>query len=191
VGWFWKVADELGQPFSVLLKLLLLLGQRRAEVAGMRWTELDGDLWTIPAVRVKNKKTHLVPLPQQALDLIATIQPIGETFVFSTNGTTPVSGWSKLKAKVDSKMEELAAKEKAVIPPWTLHDLRRTCASSLQRLGIALPITEKVLNHTSGSFRGIVSVYQKHEYLAERRAALAAWAGRVGEIVRGGECIIG
>jgi integrase len=176
VGWFWKAADELGQPFSVLLKLLLLLGQRRAEVAGMRWTELDGDTWTIPAVRVKNKKIHVVPLPQQAQDLISTICSIGSTFVFTTTGASPVSGWSKLKAKVDSKMVELAAKEKAVIPPWTLHDLRRTCASGLQRLGIALPITEKILNHSSGSFRGIVSVYQKHEYLAERRDALEKWA---------------
>ena len=187
MGWFWKAADELGEPFSVLLKLLLLLGQRRGELAGMRWIELDGETWTIPAVRVKNKKIHLVPLPQQALDLIAAIQPVGETFVFSTNGTTPISGWSKIKAKVDSKMKALAAKEKAVILPWTLHDLRRTCASGLQRLGIALPITEKVLNHTSGSFRGIVSVYQKHEYLAERRAALAAWADHLDHIMGGSQ----
>jgi integrase len=181
IRWFWKAADELGQPYSVLLKLLLLLGQRRAEIAGLRWTELNGDTWTIPATRVKNKKTHLVTLPRLALELLSTITPIGETFVFTTNGTTPVSGWSKVKARLDTKMAELAGER---IPAWTVHDLRRTCATGLQRLGVRLEITEAVLNHVSGSRSGIVSVYQRHQYGPEKRAALIAWADYVAKLVK-------
>ena len=86
--------------------------------------------------------------------------------MFTTNGMSPVSGWSKVKKRLDAKMLELARAEdaKAVIPPWMIHDLRRTAAAGLQRLGVPLPVTERVLNHVSGSFGGIVGVYQRYDY---------------------------
>lgn len=176
---FWMASGKMGELFSALLTLLLLLGQRRGELSGLRWSELDGDTRTIPAIRMKNSRQHIVPLPKAAVDLIATIQPIGETFVFTTTGQSPVSGWSKVKARLDLKMAELAGEQ---LPSFTLHDLRRTCASGLQSLGIPLPVTERVLNHRSGSLAGIVSVYQVHEYGPEKREALNRWASRVAEI---------
>jgi integrase len=179
VRWFWKATDDLGEPFAALLKLLLLTGQRRGELAGMRWTELDGDVWTIPANRVKNKKVHVVPLPKAAVDLIASIRPIGATLVFTTTGESPVSGWSRVKARLDVRMAELA---KATVPPFTIHDLRRTVATGLQRLGVKLEVTEALLNHISGARAGIVGVYQRHQYAEEKRAALEAWSAHVDRI---------
>jgi integrase len=188
VRWFWLACDSLGWPFGPLLKLLLLTGQRRDEVAGMTRAELfaDGATWTLPGSRTKNKRAHIVPLSRAALDLIAGVPTIAGKpgFIFTTNGETHVSGWSKTKRRLDAKMAELAGE---TVPPWTIHDLRRTCAGGLQRLGVPLPVTERVLNHVSGSFGGIVGVYQRHEYAEEKREALTRWAERVEAIVSGQE----
>ena len=185
--WFWLACGALGEPFGPLLQLLLLTGQRRSEVAEMTWTELSGDTWSLPASRTKNARAHTVPVSRQARDLIAGVHRIGDGFIFSTNGSTHVSGWSKTKRRLDAKMLDLARAEKpdATIPPWTVHDLRRTVASGLQKLGVALPVTEKILNHVSGSFGGITGVYQRHEYASERRDALERWAAYVEGIVSG------
>ena len=186
--WFWLACDALGWPFGPLLKLLLLSGQRRDEVAGMTRTELsaDGATWRLPASRTKNKRAHVVPLSRAARDLIGSMPTIAGKpgFIFTTNGETHVSGWSKTKRRLDAKMAELAGE---AVPPWTIHDLRRTCAAGLQRLGVPLPVTERVLNHVSGSFGGIVGVYQRHEYSDEKREALTRWAERVEAIASGQE----
>jgi integrase len=172
----WYAADELGPPFGPLVKLLLLTGQRRNEVAGLEWKELDLQWWSLPRQRTKNNKAHLVPLSRQAIAVIETIPKISERFVFSTNGETRVSGFGKAKRRLDA----LLPKD---MPPWRLHDLRRTVASGMARLVINLPVIEKVLNHASGSFAGIVGVYQKHEFSDEKRKALEAWGFHVTEIV--------
>jgi integrase len=185
IKWLWLACGQLGEPFGPLLKLLLLTGQRRSEVAEMTWTELTDDTWSLPASRTKNGRPHVVPLSRQARDLIASLHRVaGAGYVFTTNGSTPVSGWSKTKLRLDAKMLEVARAEdaKASIAPWTIHDLRRTCAAGLQRLGVPLPVTERVLNHVSGSFGGIVGVYQRHEYAEERRDALGKWAQYVEKI---------
>ena len=184
IKWFWRACGQMGEPFGPLLKLLLLTGQRRSEVAEMTWAELTDDTWSLPASRTKNGRPHIVPLSRQARDLIAGVHRVaGAGYVFTTNGSTPVSGWSKTKKRLDAKMLEAARAEdaKAVIPPFTIHDLRRTAAAGLQRLGVPLPVTERVLNHVSGSFGGIVGVYQRHEYAEERRDALERWADLSGK----------
>ena len=96
--------------------------------------------------------------------------------MFTTNGTAPSSGYSKGKRRLDALLP-------SDMPPWRLHDLRRTVASGMARLGINLPVIEKVLNHSSGSFAGIVSVYQKHSFADEKRAALDAWGQHVERLV--------
>jgi integrase len=149
----------------------------------MRWDELDGDTWTLPAERTKNSRPHVVPLSRQAQELIASVHVIGGHFVFTTDGETHAAGWSKIKLRLDARMAELARAEKAVISPWVTHDLRRTCATGLQRLGVRLEVTEAVLNHASGSRAGIVSVYQKYQYSDEEREALSKWAAHVEKIV--------
>jgi integrase len=176
---FWGATNTVGEPFGVLLKLLALTGCRLNEIARMTWDELSGDLAILhlPGERAKNHRPHNLPLPPLARELLAGVKRIeGCRFVFSTNGRTPVSGFSKIKARLDATM---------AIPPWKLHDLRRTVASGLQRLGVALPVTERVLNHVSGSFSGIVGVYQRHEYAEEQRIALERWAAHVAELVEG------
>jgi integrase len=185
VRWFWLACGDLGEPFNNLIRLILLTGQRKNECAKMTWSELQGDLWHLPAERAKNGRAHVVPLSRLALEQIHGLQPVGTTYVFSTTGDVPVSGWSKVKYRLDARMAELARAEKASLPPWTIHDLRRTCATGLQRLGVRLEVTEAVLNHSSGSRAGIVGVYQRHQYGPEKRDALERWSAHVERIISG------
>lgn len=187
LGWFSAACDTVGPPFAPLFKLLCLTGQRREEVGGIRWAELHGNLWVIPAARVKNGREHALLLPATALGLIQNVPAIeGCPFVFSTTGRTSLSGYSEAKRRLDAAMLNRAREETGRpslrIAPWRLHDLRRTTASGMAKLGIPLPTIEKVLNHVSGSFGGIVGVYQRHEFKAEKAAALEAWEEHVIEL---------
>ena len=179
----WAATDAIGWPSGPLVRLLLLTGQRRDEVGRMRWREVDLDaaLWTIPKERAKNGQAHAVPLSAPALAILRALPRIdggkGSTdYVFTTSGKTPVSGYSNAKDALDRRMGEDT-------PAWVLHDLRRTAATGMARLGVALPGIEKILNHTSGSFGGVVGVYQRHDYAAEKRHALDAWGGFVERLV--------
>jgi integrase len=175
----WQAAGELGGPGGLLVQLLTLTGQRRSEVAGMTWAELDLDqgTWTLPAVRVKTGKLHAVPLSGAVLELLQAAPRIG-AFVVSMTGARPVSGFSEIK-------DGIAALLPPDMPAWVFHDLRRTAATGMARLGIGLPVIEKVLNHASGSFGGIVGVYQRHDFANEKRAALDAWARHVTGLASG------
>jgi integrase len=177
----WQAADKAGFPFGSIVKLLILTGQRRDEVGRMEWSEIDIDkrLWTLPRERVKTGQPHEVPLSDAALAVFRGVPRINDSpLVFTTNGTTVFSGYSKCKSRLD----ELLPSD---MPHWTLHDARRSFASGLARLGINLPIIEKCLNHSSGTFRGIVAVYQKHHFSDEKRAALETWGQYVDALVRG------
>lgn len=195
----WKAADALGWPFGPMNKLLLLTGQRREEVAGVSWNEfnLDGEapLWTIKKERVKNGIEHVVPLAPAAVEILKSLPKIKseKQLVFTTTGESRVSGFSRAKARLDEKMLELAqaeAKERGedpeqvTITPWRVHDLRRTAASGMARLGQPIHVVEKILNHSSGTFAGIVQVYQRHEFIDERRRALTAWADFVMTLIQ-------
>jgi integrase len=173
----WNAAGERGWPFGPLLQLLILTGQRRDEVAGMAWSELDlaNKVWKIPRGRVKNDTGHDVPLSQAALDVIKSVPKVSNVdLLFTTTGTTQVSGFSKEKA---------ALEEAVGFDDWWLHDLRRSMASGMARLGVSLPVIEKILNHSSGSFRGVVGVYQRHSFADEKRAALDLWGAHVARLV--------
>jgi integrase len=130
-------------------------------------------MWTIPKERAKNGIAHDVPLSELAVRVLSGVRRIAGSrgLVFTTTGETPVSGFSKVKRRLDAALPDA--------PPWVLHDLRRTAASGMARLGINLPVIEKVLNHTSGSFGGVAGVYQRHHFADEKRAALEAWAAHV------------
>jgi integrase len=184
----WNAADGDGWPFGPLVKLLVLTGQRLSEVGGMRWEEVDlaNKLWTLPAERVKNGERHEVPLSDASVAILAALPRIKTTknFVFATRRDAAVSGFSRAKDRIDSAIADATADDPTV-EPWVFHDLRRTMASGMARLGIQLPVIEKVLNHTSGTFRGIVSVYQRHSFSEEKRAALQAWASHVESVVSG------
>ncbi|MEX6506949.1 tyrosine-type recombinase/integrase [Jiella sp. M17.18] len=184
----WKAAEDMGFPFGPLVQILILTGQRRDEVAGMRWSELNlaSATWTMPRERTKNDKLHQVALCDRAIAILKAIPRIhGSDFVFTTTGKTSVSGFSRAKEAIDKKIEEMLAEEENAdpVPSWRFHDLRRTAASGMARIGIGIAVVEKILNHVSGTFSGIVGIYQRHEFLEERRHALEAWGSYVGSIL--------
>ena len=170
----WAACDD--GPFGAAVKVMLITGARRNEVSRMRRDELSADgVWTLPAERSKNRREHKVTLPPLARTIIATLPPTGD-FVFSSNGRTPVAGWSVVKRGLDAHMP--GAKQ-----PWRLHDLRRTAVTGMARAGADLHVIERAINHTSGSFGGIVGVYQKYRYADEVHTALEAWANLLRTIV--------
>lgn len=171
----WRATDGPG-PFNGIVHMLILTGQRRSEVAGMAWMELSDDLaaWTIPAARAKNGVAHIVPLSEPARTLLRGMPRFGELVFQGLRGR--FSGFSKAKARLDVECGVAA---------WRLHDLRRTAATGLQKLGVRLEVTEQILNHTAGSRAGIVRVYQRHDFASEKRAALEAWANYVAAAVEG------
>ena len=191
IRWLWLACEKVGYPFGSMAQLLLLTGQRRNEIAGMTWGEIDLDkkLWTLPGGRTKNDEAHEVPLSEAALGVIASLPRIksDKGYLFTTNGNTHVSGYSRAKAVIDKAMLDIAREERGdiEIPRWTFHDLRRSCVSGMARLGISLPVIEKTVNHSSGSFSGVVAVYQRHSFADEKRNALEAWGKFVVSLVEG------
>lgn len=196
LGRVWRASAGLSEPWRGLLQTLILTGQRRGEVAGMVWRELAADwsTWTIPADRSKNGHAHDVPLASIIRDMLANRPRLKDyEFVFSSGrkprsgadvGTAP-TGFGRMKLALDALLREPAADGKPTKPAlsaWTIHDLRRTVATGLQRAGVRLEVTEAVLNHVSGSRSGIVGVYQRHAWTDEKRQALQAWAEHVQKI---------
>ncbi len=181
----WQAAGRIGWPFGPIVRLLIMTGQRRDEVAGMRWEEIDRTrlLWTLPAERSKNRREHSVPLSDSALGIIAALPRFESGFLFSAGKTAP-SGFSKAKPRLDKAVADVL--DGGALPHWVLHDIRRGVATGLGNLGVDLIVIERCLNHVSGSFGGIVGVYQKQKYESEMRAALDLWAQHVSSLVAGG-----
>ena len=204
--WLWQACDEDGWPFGAAVKLLLLTAQRREEVAGLEWLELDlaKRVWTIPKHKAKNGRAHEVQLSQAAIELLQSLPRVGDRLAFTTTGETGISGFSGAKRRLDAAMlkarraslglpiendgyrKEIGAAGKPLpveIPHWTLHDLRRTAATGMARLNFPTHVVDKILNHTSGTIRGVAAIYNRFEYLEERRAALEAWGRYVTGLV--------
>jgi integrase len=173
---FWTACDRLGWPFGALYKLLLVTAQRRSEVAGMTWDELDLEkrVWTIPRERAKNDRAHTVHLSDLAVEIIDSLPRQKSRLVFTTNGERHVSGYSRSKAGLDRAMGK---------DDWILHDLRRTAATGMARLNIPPHVVDKILNHTSGTIRGVAAVYNRFEYIEERKAALLAWSSYIEALI--------
>jgi integrase len=170
----WLAADGLAAPYNAFVKLLILTGARRSEVAGMMWREIDFDakLWTLPAARAKNATEYQIPLSDSAVQILRALPRIADSdLVFTLSGRVPIRGFHNIKTRIDDLMPGG--------PPWTLHDLRRTFASGCARLGIAVHVVEAALNHRSGSIRGIAAVYNRYSYDTEKRAALEVWGHHV------------
>ena len=191
----WRAASAQGWPFGPLVQLLILTAQRRDEVGEMAWDEIDFEraLWTIPRERAKNGLAHEVPLSRPALELLSNLPRVG-SLVFTTTGKTAVSGFSKAKASIDTKMlksrqkalTDAGADPKSATPmaDWIIHDLRRTATTGMAQLGVPPHIADKILNHKTGSIQGVAAVYNRHGYLEERRHALEAWAAQVERLLK-------
>jgi integrase len=194
IRWLWSASEGIGQPFGPLVRLLALTGARREEVARMLWSELSesegGMTWELPASRTKNRLPHLLDLPPIARSTLDDVRRIAGRpgYVFTTNGRTPVSGFSKIKTRLNAAMLAEAQKEHgshASIPPWRLHDLRRTAATGMAEIKVPPHVVESVLNHVSGYRAGVAGTYNKFEYRDEKREALERWATHVLTVAAG------
>jgi integrase len=183
----WVALEGVTEPFRSFYRLLILLGQRLRETAGVPWAEIDfaTDEWLLPRKRTKNYNDHLVPLSTRAAELLEAVQPKSELrrgFVFTTDGRVCISGFSKAKAAVDEAIVKLIASDNRArslvgdyVEPWVVHDLRRSLATGCQAMGIALQHTEAILNHVSGKRAGVVGIYHLHDYYDEKADALEKW----------------
>jgi integrase len=178
----WTATEALGYPFGPLVRMLLLCGQRLRETAHMQWSEIDfaAKTWALPGLRSKNGVANEVPLAPQALAILEGVPRFeGSPFVFTLGGDRPLNDFTRAKHRLDALLPAM--------PHWVLHDLRRTCASGMAGLAIAPHVVEAVLNHRTGTIKGVAAVYNKYNYASEKRAALARWANHVEPPVAGEE----
>jgi integrase len=176
----WRAAAD--DDFGRIVRLLVLTGQRRTEIGGMTWSEinLDRGLWTIPSSRTKNAREHTVPLPSLALSIIETVPRIvGREYLFGPRADGFTS-WGRPKRLLDARLGDN-------VKQWTLHDLRRSFATRMCDLGVAPHVVEQILNHQSGHRRGPAGVYNRSPYEREVRAAMALWGDHIRTLVEGGE----
>ena len=164
-------ARQIGGPYRGIVELLALTGQRREEVARCTWDEIDMNLrtWKLSSARTKNAKAHEVHLSDQAVAVLGRVDKVG-ALVFSHSGAAPFQAFGVAKRELD---------QLSGVTGWRLHDLRRTCVSGMARLGVAPHVADKVLNHQGGTISGVAAVYQRHDFLAERKKALEMWGAHV------------
>jgi integrase len=171
----WPAFTALGYPFGHGLKFLLVTGQRRGEVSGMKWSEIDGDGWLIPGTRAKSKQGHRVPLSTLALEILEETPNLGEFVFTSTRGLSALDGWENAKRRVDSFL-------KKPIAPWRIHDLRRTMATQMRSLGVDRLVVSKLLNHAEA---GVTKTYDRYAADPEKATAMGRWSDRLKEIISG------
>lgn len=184
----WSATHAQKGNFPAIVRLLLLTGQRRDEVAAMRWEELHRSSaeWRLPGARTKNARDHLLPLTDAIISELDSVADGSDWprqgWVFTTTGASAVSGFSRAKSRLD----QLASLNNgAPITAWRLHDLRRTMATGLQKLGVRFEVTEALLNHLGGARAGIAGVYQRHDWRTEKRHALTLWNAHISAMVGG------
>lgn len=166
---------RMPSPFGAILEVLALTGQRREEVAQMAWSEIDEEsrIWHIPSQRSKNAKAHLVHLSDPVWSIIKS-RPEHSRLVFATSGGKNFQSFKYAKADLDRL---------SGVTGWRTHDLRRTVVTGMARLGVPPHVADKILNHQSGTISGVAAVYQKHEFLAERKDALERWGRHVVNVI--------
>ncbi|MDA9391407.1 hypothetical protein WN73_12185 [Bradyrhizobium sp. CCBAU 45394] len=196
IAMFWAACEEVSEPFTQLFRLLLLTGCRLKEVSGMRRSELsdDGQTWIIGGERTKNHETHIVALAPLARDILASVRSgfANNNLIFTTTGSTPVSGFSKAKKALDAAMLAIAQRQaiaaghdpsEVKILPWRLHDLRRTLVTGMNDLKIMPHVVEAAVNHISGYKAGVAGNYNYAQYIDEKRAAWERWAAHIARLV--------
>ncbi len=203
----WRAAGAQPFPFGPMIRLLILTLQRRAEVAGIRWSEISNDLsvWTIPAARAKNNRAHVVHLAAPAKKILQEAlgreeaaraeaelkgyEIIESDLIFTTTRVTPSSGLSKarraLNVRITKERNNSDTGARRSPADWKFHDFRRTGVSKMAELSIPPHVADRVLNHVTGSIQGVAAVYQRFEFLPERKNALNVWAAHVLALAKG------
>jgi integrase len=180
----WAAAGTLGYPYRQFFRLALVLGQRRDEVAGMKWAEINAGerVWTLAGDRTKGCRAHVVPLPTLAVEILGEVpRGLGE-WVFTTLGARPISGYSAAKVRLDLIVAKAQTEVgEPDLEPWRIHDLRRTVGTGLGKLGTPRFIIARVLNHAD---RTVTGIYDRYEYLEEKRKALGEWGEYLESLVR-------
>jgi integrase len=172
----WRASGD--DSYGRIVKLLILTGQRRGEITALTGAMVRRDTIILPAGTTKNGRRHEFPLGNMARDVLGRSRAPDALYFQARGCTTPFNGFSKGKAHLDRACG---------FSDWTVHDLRRTFASGLAALGVQLPVIERLLNHVSGSFGGIVSVYQRYDFMPEMRHAIERWEEHVG-MLTGATC---
>lgn len=195
---FVLAAKEASYPFGPFFMLAVSTLQRREAVASIDWRSIKHSqgLWLQTGDETKNAQAHLAPLNDVAIDVLTQLGIQRSGLVFTVTGTTAISGFSRAKAAVDAKMAAILRHRAAergedlsglpdhdVLPPWRLHDLRRTGASKLQGLGVPVEVTEEIIGHKSGTRGGVAGVYNLYKYMSEKEAAMALWSDYLRKIV--------
>jgi integrase len=184
----WNACPE--DDYGRIVRLLILTGQRRAEIGDLAWSEVAREKRQIdlPERRTKNSRAHVVPLSNAALVILENVpQRDNRDLVFGI-GSGGFSGWSKAKSEMDARIAAArnAAGIKQAMSPWTLHDLRRSFVTHVSEHGFAPPhVVEAIVNHISGAKAGVAGVYNRATYLAEKRQALELWGAHVAALVAG------
>jgi integrase len=177
----WLASDAVGGNAGAYTKLLILTGQRRSEIAHLRWSEVDGDVLALPAERMKGKQAHVVPLSSQAAGILASMPKITPQVPrpddFVLGGWRWAGNSHHVKRALDAHMGDT--------PKWVVHDIRRSVASGMARIGVPVPVIEKILAHRSGTFRGVAGVYQRHSFLPEMAAAMQRWGDHIERLAGG------
>jgi integrase len=178
----WRASGKLGYPWGPFYRLALLTLQRREEVAAMRWSEFDAE-FTVWNLGVKGGKRHIIHLTDAAREVLCNIPRVdGIDLVFTTTGSTPVSGFSKAKIELNGAIAEVRVKNgraATLQEPWRLHDFRRSGASKLAELGFDPTVIDLLLSHQPKKLRGVAGVYQRYDFARERKQAIEAWAAHV------------
>lgn len=173
----WIAAEKMGYPFGTIVQLLILTGQRKSEIGSLQWEWIKEDRITLPATVTKNGREHSFPVGSYSHKLLARIRPSPTTLPFLGKNGVAYNGYAfHLK-----QLHKLSGTS-----DWTLHDLRRTFATGLAALNVPIHVTEKLLNHVSGTTGGLVAVYQRHNYWSEQMQALQAWEDKVQSLARSG-----
>jgi integrase len=175
----WRAVESIGGTYAAGVRLLMVTGARRDEIFGLHEAELDldGAAIRLPASRSKVKEGRVIPLSQQAVAILEALPRFAGPYLFSATGERPRSDFARLKRRLDALLPDLE--------PWTVHDLRRSVATGLQRLDARLEAVEAVLGHISGSRRGVVGIYQRHSFEKEARAALDMWGRHLDALLTG------
>ena len=184
----WEATYSMGELWGPMLRLVMLTGQRRGELSKLKWNEIDISKRQISKVgaNTKNAKPHTTHLSPPALAEISSLKSNNYEYIFTTTGTTPVSGFSKMKLKLDKLLGD-------DFEPWNVHDIRTAMATALAESGVSETIVDRILNHqASGSAPSAVArVYNQAQQLPERARALDKWAemvtGEAAKIVRIGK----
>ena len=193
IALLWSVLPALAWQFAMLMRILILTGQRLREVAGIRWEEIDLGRreWIIPGSRTKNKLDHLVPIAPLFERLLMGIEPDPKRrhgLLLTSNGRTPVSGFSKSKTETDELIAEALREDKwqerGVFQPWVRHDARRTLSTMCGEMDVPIAHAEAVLNHVSGTLSGVAGTYWLYKYAKEKRVALTKWEKRLEKVMK-------